>query len=188
MPVTLLAISGSLRERSTNTCLLRKLGEVIRCNQPRDRIEFDLFENSEDLPQFNPDKEADAVLTVEDWIQRSKRADAFIVSSPEYAHGIPGSLKNALDWLVSTDAFIEKPFALYHACPRSLHVPKALLEVLKTMSGKHVADSDCTIDLKRNFEKGQKILLKQSSQEKIQNSISILVAYVNLRLNNLNTG
>ncbi|RVC58158.1 NAD(P)H-dependent oxidoreductase, partial [Mesorhizobium sp. M4B.F.Ca.ET.088.02.2.1] len=57
-----------------------------------------------------------------------------IVSCPEYAHGVPGGLKNALDWLVSRDAAVAKPAMLVHASPRSLYARAALSEIMRTMS------------------------------------------------------
>jgi NAD(P)H-dependent FMN reductase len=61
-------------------------------------------------------------------------ADGVVVSSPEYAHGVPGGLKNALDWLVSRDAAVGKPAMLVHASPRSLISRAALGEIMRTMS------------------------------------------------------
>ncbi|WP_281407070.1 MULTISPECIES: NAD(P)H-dependent oxidoreductase [unclassified Mesorhizobium] len=52
----------------------------------------------------------------------------------EYAHGVPGGLKNALDWLVSGEAAIDKPAMLVHASPRSLYARAALAEIMRTMS------------------------------------------------------
>lgn len=69
-------------------------------------------------------------------------ADGVIISSPEYAHGIPGSLKNALDWLVSTTVLSDKPLLLISASPsRGEFVHAQLTEVLKTMSAPPLAES-----------------------------------------------
>ena len=61
-------------------------------------------------------------------------ADGLIIASPEYAHGIPGPLKNALDWLVSGSEIPNKPVMLVHASVRGLSVREHLAEVLGTMS------------------------------------------------------
>lgn len=60
-------------------------------------------------------------------------ADAVVISSPEYAHGVPGALKNALDWLVSGVEIYGKPVALLNASPRSLFAQAQLAEILRTM-------------------------------------------------------
>ncbi|WP_366929005.1 NAD(P)H-dependent oxidoreductase [Mesorhizobium sp.] len=67
-------------------------------------------------------------------IEAVTRADGVIVSCPEYAHGVPGGMKNALDWLVSRDAAVGKPALLVHASPRSLFARAALAEIMRTMS------------------------------------------------------
>ena len=103
-----------------------------------------------------------------------KEADAFIVSTPEYAHGIPGALKNALDWLVSTDSFIDKPYTLYRVCPRPVYCPESLLEVLNTMSGRHIKEADIAIDFKRNIEIAEEELAKDTNKKKIMDSLEIL--------------
>ena len=60
-------------------------------------------------------------------------ADALIIASPEYAHGVSGAMKNALDWLVSFEPFVYKPVAVFNASPRAHHGDDALREILKTM-------------------------------------------------------
>jgi len=178
MTISIVAISGSLREKSTNTRLLKEIGQLVDS-----RVSFTLFGGVEGLPQFNPDKEGYPSANTSAWITLVRNADALIVACPEYAHGIPGALKNALDWLVGTDAFIEKPFCLYRACPRSIFAPNALLEVLRTMSGKHVVESDVTIDLQRSYETSDITLAKVGSKEKILNSIERLCDFINERRN-----
>ena len=71
-------------------------------------------------------------------------ADALIIASPEYAHGITGVLKNALDWLVSSEAFINKPVALFNASPLSVHAHASLREVVTVMSA-HVVDESSIV-------------------------------------------
>ncbi|HEY1543899.1 MAG TPA: NAD(P)H-dependent oxidoreductase, partial [Xanthobacteraceae bacterium] len=57
-----------------------------------------------------------------------------IISSPEYAHGVPGTLKNLLDWLVASVEFPGKPVALINASPRARHAQAQLVEILTTMN------------------------------------------------------
>lgn len=178
MTISIVAVSGSLRARSTNTRLLQEVGRLVGAD-----VSFNLFDGVEGLPAFNPDREGMLNSDTEKWIALVRKADALIVASPEYAHGIPGALKNALDWLVGADAFIEKPFCLYRACPRSVVVPAALMEVLCTMSGRHVAQSDVTIDLHRDYATANNILAKTESRQKIVNSIASLCYFINEQRN-----
>jgi chromate reductase len=129
-----LAISGSLRAASLNSALLRA---TARLAPPG--ISVQLFQGLGDLPLFNPDIEETDPLSVATLRNQIIAADALIIASPEYAHGITGVLKNALDWLVSSEAFINKPVALFNASPLSVHAHASLREVVTVMSA-HVVD------------------------------------------------
>jgi chromate reductase len=128
----ILGISGSLRGRSSNTELLRAVSLVAPTG-----FEVTLFPGLDALPYFNPDLDGPGVQPpprVGDLRQRIRRADALLICSPEYAHGVPGVLKNALDWLVSTPDAVYKPVGLLNASPRSTHAQASLGETLRTMS------------------------------------------------------
>jgi chromate reductase, NAD(P)H dehydrogenase (quinone) len=73
------------------------------------------------------------------------RADGLLVACPEYAHGIPGAFKNALDWLVGSSVFPGKPVALLNVAPHASHAQAQLREVLATMSAEIVDDASCTM-------------------------------------------
>jgi chromate reductase, NAD(P)H dehydrogenase (quinone) len=89
-----LAVSGSLRQDSYNTQLLRAAQELAP-----ESVEIELFEGVEDLPPYNQDEQDDgAPLTVEGLRERLAQADAVLIATPEYNGSIPGVLKNALDW------------------------------------------------------------------------------------------
>src|SRR5215208_5568712 len=109
-PLRLLAISGSLRTASSNTTVLHALRAIAPTN-----VTISLYDQLGDLPYFNPDLDGEMdtppahVATLRAQIGQ---ADGLLISSPEYAHGVPGVLKNALDWLVSSLDFPGKPVAL----------------------------------------------------------------------------
>lgn len=70
---------------------------------------------------------------------RIAAADGVLVCSPEYAHGVPGSLKNALDWIVSSGEFTDKPTLLINASPSFMGASMAqanLVEILRVMGAK----------------------------------------------------
>ncbi len=60
-------------------------------------------------------------------------ADGIIISTPEYAFGVPGVLKNALDWLVSSGELNEKPVVAISASPLSSGGDKAMASLLLTL-------------------------------------------------------
>jgi NAD(P)H-dependent FMN reductase len=126
----LLAISGSLRAASLNTALLRTAQRLA----PAD-IEVRLCTVVAELPLFNPDLQAGPLPpAVQRLYAEVAAADALLVASPEYAHGVSGVVKNLLDWLVSFEPFVHKPVAVLNASPRAHHADAALRETLRTMS------------------------------------------------------
>jgi chromate reductase, NAD(P)H dehydrogenase (quinone) len=125
-----LAIAGSLRHTSSNAELLRAAALLA---PPGLRIIQ--FEGLGALPHFNPDLDTDVPLPAVRVLRESVAAsDGLLIASPEYAHGVPGVLKNALDWLVSAIEFIGKPVGLLNASPRAVHAQDSLAETLRTMS------------------------------------------------------
>jgi chromate reductase, NAD(P)H dehydrogenase (quinone) len=111
--VKILAISGSLRDRSSNTNLL-----ILIAQFSPDIIHLLPSETIANLPQFNPDLDVDpAIASVQSWREQMRHADGVIFCTPEYAQGVPGSLKNALDWIVSSGEFMNKPTLIISASP-----------------------------------------------------------------------
>ncbi|MEO8024319.1 NADPH-dependent FMN reductase [Polaromonas sp.] len=137
-----LAISGSLRAASINSALLRT---AARLAPPEIEVTFCSVVGV--LPLFNPDLEIDMPPGVAQLRAEVAAADALLIASPEYAHGVTGTIKNALDWLVSFEAFVNKPVAVLNASPRAHHADSALRETLKTMSADIVEEASVSISL-----------------------------------------
>ena len=74
-------------------------------------------------------------------------SDALLIATPEYARGVSGIIKNALDWLVSHEGFVGKPVALLNASPRAHHAQAALRETLRTMSAQILEEASAAIPL-----------------------------------------
>ena len=109
----ILAISGSTRKDSTNQYLIKAITGLTKERftiLPYDRIAM--------LPHFNPDQMDDAGTEVNDLRELIRQSDAILICTPEYAHGVPGSLKNAIDWTVGTSDFSGKLVMLLTACFR----------------------------------------------------------------------
>ncbi len=140
--IQILAISGSLRQGSSNTALLQAAIELSPAN-----VEIKLYDKLGDLPHFNPDLEPTEPPSVTDLRQQLAWSDGVVISSPEYAHGVPGVLKNALDWLVSSAEFIDKPIALFNASSRAIYAQAALTEIVTTMAGRIVPEASLTVSL-----------------------------------------
>ena len=100
-----------------------------------------------ELPAFSPDIDTSSNDVVKGFVRRVRESDGVVISSPVYAGGYPGALKNALDWLVGTDAFLEKPFMMLSASNRMPDVERTLVVVLETMSGVHITEASVVIPL-----------------------------------------
>lgn len=135
--MTILAISGSLRANSTNTTLLRAVAQLA---PPGVRVV--LYDGLDSLPHFSPDRDGDDINpAVVDLRNQLRAADAVLISSPEYAHGVPGTLKNALDWIVSSGEFMHKPVGLINASPHATHAQASLTETLTVMMANVIAEA-----------------------------------------------
>jgi len=144
-PCDILAISGSLRARSSSTEVLRAAATLA---PPTARVT--LYVGLGTLPHFNPDLDADGSMPPEAvWELRSQVTGAagILICSPEYAHGVPGALKNALDWLVSGVEILHKPVGLLNTAPRATHAIASLAETLRTMSAAVIAGATVALPI-----------------------------------------
>jgi NAD(P)H-dependent FMN reductase len=136
----IVAISGSLRAGSSNASLLRAAAALAPAG-----MEVTLYEAIGELPHFNPDIDGEGDVppaAVAHLRALLSEADGVIVSSPEYAHGVPGALKNALDWLVSSGELVDKPVVLVNASPNGGRWAQAsLLETLTVMSARVLVEA-----------------------------------------------
>jgi chromate reductase len=127
------------------------------------------------LPPFNPDTSPETYPAVEQWIGEVRRSDGIIASTPEYARGYPGQLKNAFDWLVNTDAYVNKPFMLLNASARSTVAQRTFTRVLETMSGVHVDAASTTVPLLGTNLSVSDILEHPEFAARIRESLSTFV-------------
>lgn len=121
------AISGSLKSTSANTTILKTVSSF-----KSDAVQFNIYNGLEDIPAFNPDKEKGNAAVAE-FKRELKEADGVIISTPEYAFGVPGVLKNALDWTVSSGELNEKPVVAISASPMYAGGDKAMASLLLTL-------------------------------------------------------
>ena len=111
----MLAMSGSLRHVSSNTALLRTAVQLAPVG-----VELSVYAELGIIPPFNPDLDTDAPPAAVSRFRAALQAsDALLISSPEYAHGVSGVLKNALDWVVGSGELVDKPVALLNASSRA---------------------------------------------------------------------
>ncbi len=154
----LYALCGSQRKASTN----RRLLEALRDNAPAGVL-IEICELIGELPIFNADREGENTpAVVEEFAAKIRASDGIIIACPEYAQGLPGGLKNALDWLVSRDEAPFKPAMIAHASHRGDFALAQLAEVLKTMSFDLVGEAFLRISLLGRSEDAQASVLADS--------------------------
>lgn len=127
-PIKIIAISGSLKSTSSNTSILNTIAKLAPKN-----VVVEIFEGIDLLPHFNPEITED-IPAVTLFRNKIKEADGVLFSTPEYAFGVPGVLKNALDWLVSSGEFNKKPIAAISVSTMQSGGDKALASLMLTLS------------------------------------------------------
>lgn len=162
----LLAISGSLRAHSSNGELLRALARVAA-----PEVGVEIYGGLATLPHFNPDLDQEG-MPLPAPVRALRRSiadvDGLVISSPEYAHGVPGSLKNALDWLVSGPEMVYKPIGLLNPSPRSVHAQASLAETLRTMSTTLVDGACVALPIAGRGLDADRILADEGLREQIE--------------------
>lgn len=130
----ILAISGSTRNNSSNHRLIKAIARLLE-----DDMQLHLYEGIALLPHFDPDITDDHMpQPVADFKRQLREADGVIICTPEYAHGVPGSLKNALDWTVGSGEFSTKPTILITASTDGRYGHNALLETLRVIEAGNI--------------------------------------------------
>ena len=148
--IHILALSGSLRESSLNSLLLR-----AACQLAPQNIEIALYTKLGELPLFNPDIEGSeydqpAPAAISAFRAALQSADGVLIASPEYAHGVTGVIKNALDWVVGSGEFVDKPVALINVSSRATIAYAALKETISVMDACIIEEASLTIPLIEN--------------------------------------
>src|SRR5688572_8029801 len=102
----ILAISGSTRKNSSNEKILSHIKELFSQS-----LDITIFTAIDQLPHFNPDlSENELPASVKNFLKIIEETEGIIICTPEYVFSLPGTLKNALEWTVSTTVFSFKPF------------------------------------------------------------------------------
>jgi chromate reductase len=175
--VRILALSGSARRDSTNSALLRAAREAA----PRD-VTFSLYEGMGALPIFNPDHTDPLPAEATALREALRGCDGLLISAPEYAHGVPGGLKNLLDWVVGWGELAETPVALWQASVYGDHAKAALAEILKTMSMRIVPEAALTVHLRgKKPAEMVPILAASETRAMLQQSLTTFAGSIRVR-------
>ena len=168
---TIFAISGSLRAGSSNHNILRFLQKLAPSGTT-----FSIYDNLAQIPPFDPglDHESppEPVAELRSFIAN---ADGIIMCTPEYAYGVPGQLKNALDWTVSSGSLVDKPLALITASTGGQNAHAALILILGALSANVVKDATLLVPFIRSKMDLQGNLTDDSTIEALKAAFDALL-------------
>ena len=180
----IVAVSGSLRVNSTNSALARAMAGLAPAG-----VDFAIYEGLATLPHFSPELDTDDVpAPVKAWRVQLEAADGVVICTPEYAFGMPGSLKNALDWVVSSGELWRKPVAAISASPSALGGEKAhaaLLLTLTALEAQSVENASLTLPFVRSKINADGAVIDTATRESLQFSLDALVKAAQLPKQNL---
>jgi NAD(P)H-dependent FMN reductase len=171
----ILAVCGSLRAASSNAALLDAAGQLAPAG-----VRVERFGGIGELPHFNPDfdREGDTPPpAVARWRTALRECNAVLLSSPEYVHGVPGALKNALDWIVSSGELAGKPLAQIDTSRSHFATPQ-LREILTMMEARMVPEASITLHLPTNRVDRAALLTDARAASALRSAIAALVASV----------
>jgi len=174
MKTKILGISGSLRPDSSNYRIINKIALIMPKN-----VEFSIYKDLGNLPHFDGEEK---YKIVDEWRNQIREADGILICTPEYAFGVPGSLKNALDWTVSSGEFYDKPVALITASSVGDKGHASLLQTLTAITSKMNEDTKLLVPFIRSKfnEKGELDENTLSAINKVLNSLINLIEANNI--------
>jgi NAD(P)H-dependent FMN reductase len=143
--INILAISGSTKKTSSNLNLIKAIADIAS-----EIFTVTIFEGLSQLPHFSPDLDNEKPpLQVTEFRRLLRAANGILICTPEYAIGVPGTLKNAIDWTVSSMEFSQKPVALITASLSGKKAHQSLLGTLLIIESKITADTQLLISFIR---------------------------------------
>ena len=178
--MNLLTVSGSLRAASTNSTLARAAATLAP-----DEVTVTNYEGLDSLPHFSPDRDGDvAPDATRDWRAQVGAADGVLFVTPEYAFGIPGSLKNALDWLVTSGELWRKPVVVVSASPSAKggeYAHAALRLTLSALEAEIVEDGSLSVPFVSTKVSKEGVVTDAATLDALRESVAALVRAVKNR-------
>jgi NAD(P)H-dependent FMN reductase len=163
----ILTICGSLRNSSSNAALLKALPSFFPNQTGWDHFEI------KTLPYFDPQLQFSSELpqVVLHFRKQASQADFIVISTPEYAHGIPGILKNALEWLLCEETMSKKVLIFVGTSSGGEFVRPQLIETLRTMD--MVSSEEMTFVIRggRTYLAPEGRVLNQELQKELQDFV-----------------
>ena len=175
----ILAISGSLRDDSNNTALLRALRE-----EAPENIEIELWHGLKEIPAYDADEDVvPGPDSVEAFRELVREVDGVFFATPEYNSSIPGALKNALDWAsrpLATNSFRNKPVAVISSSAGAFGGVWAAAELRKVLGAMGARVTEAELSVGHAHEKFDEVgrLTDEDVWQGLRDALQTLVAEV----------
>jgi len=174
MKAKILAICGSTRQESSNKSLIHAISQLFS-----ETIELKMYADLTLIPIFNPDiQDHDFPSEVLHLKQLIVDSDGVLICTPEYAMGVPGALKNALDWCVSSVVFSNKPTALITSSLNGLKGHQSLMETLKIIECSMTKETELVIQAVKSKIKANQIT-DPGTESEVKWVIESLISLIN---------
>jgi chromate reductase len=160
---SIFAISGSLRTGSSNHAILNHIGKLLSKD-----VNILIYDSLAAIPPFDPGNDHEHVDgNVAELRSFIANADAIIICTPEYAYGVPGQLKNALDWMVSSSTLVAKPVALITASLGGEAAHAAMQLILGALSATVIPEATLLIQFIRSKVNADGVIVDGETEERI---------------------
>lgn len=178
----ILAISGSTRKVSSNLHLIHAIEDLSR-----DLFQVEIFEGLTALPHFNPDIDNEGTVPPEVTTFRAllEAADGVLICTPEYAIGVPGTLKNAIDWTVSSMSLSKKPVALITASLSGAKGHQSLLGTLQIIEARLTENTQLLISGIKAKVNDQAVITNDVTLQQVHQLITALTSLIQGNLTGL---
>lgn len=164
----ILAICGSTRASSSNLNLIKAIVDLTK-----DKFTIQIFDSIAEIPHFNPDLDNDTPpRQVTEFRSQLREADGILICTPEYAMGVPGTLKNAIDWTVSSCEFSHKPTALITASSVGEKGHASLMETLKIIETKITDETQLIVSFVKTKIGNDCRIIDEATLTQVQNLLS----------------
>jgi NAD(P)H-dependent FMN reductase len=175
----ILAICGSTRQNSANMNLIDAIGKMFSAD-----LAIKTFDGLSRIPHFNPDLDNDIVSQeVTSFRNQLKDVDGVLICTPEYAMGVPGTLKNAIDWTVSSMDFSHKPVVLITASTLGHTGHQSLMETLKIIEA-DIADSSQLVIPHIKTKLTGDVIIDPETEKRVKEVIYSFIRAIEKRMTN----
>ncbi|HTF28408.1 MAG TPA: NADPH-dependent FMN reductase [Flavitalea sp.] len=167
MSKTILIVPGSIRKNSTSHQLIPAVTKYFPAE-----FTYEVFDQLGELPHFNDAAEPGEKIVA--WRKTIAYSAAVIFITPEYAYGVPGTLKNALDWIVSSGELVNKPTALITASTGGQYAHESLIRTLGALTAEPDEHARLLISFIRSKLDTEGHVIDQALETKISDLVTSL--------------